>query len=138
MEKDDVLSAIRLADIFFLPHPLPPEAASHESGQPLPPNLPMIMANALVSLRATADHKSNHKFEVKILNTRSELLSLVEPIEMAFTSRVEVAPTSCGFIVPIRLVVRSTGNCYVCLFMDGEEVCRSPITIEIATQPPNV
>jgi hypothetical protein len=136
-EKDEIVSAIRLVDIFIVPSAPAPELSRIAITDSLPANASVINAYVVASVRATPGYTGSHNFSVKILNTLNELSDIFPPTAQSFSSKVADAPTSAGFIAALRLVVRNLGNCYVCLYLDGEEVARHPLTIALAQPPEN-
>jgi hypothetical protein len=127
IEKDEVISAIRIVDIFYLSAP-PPEI---KPGDPLPSNLPIVSFWAVGNVKAEPAYREPHSLEVRIVNTIGEVTTIGAPITQAFDARLEPAPTASGLIAQINLGVTRFGTCYVCLYLDNEEVARSPITLAL-------
>jgi len=134
-EKDEVISAIRLVEVYFVASQPPPEVADLDINEPPPPNLPVIVTYAIARVLAVPGYTGFHKLQVKIINTRDELIDLGQQAELPFGSSVPIAPPSMGFIAQIKLAVRNLGVCYLCLYLDGEEVARHALTIALAPQP---
>jgi hypothetical protein len=119
-EKDDVLSAIRLVDVFFVPFPPPSELSAS--------TIPTVTTYAIANVKAIPGYKESHDFEFKMLDSERNFIH-VGAQRRAFESRVDEAPTGVGFVIQFDFTVKNLGTCYLGLYLDGEEIARSPITI---------
>ena len=133
LEKDEVLSAIRLIEVFVVTPPSP-EAAAWEQGNPIPPNAQKLRAFVVGHIKATVGYTGTHRMSVRILNTRNEWIEMPEQIAI-FSSRFADAPAAIGMIAEITVIVRNYGTNYVCLFLDDEEVARTSFTITAIPEP---
>jgi hypothetical protein len=131
-EADGVLSAIRMVDVFNVP-PIPPEVTNMNDGEAPPPNTTWITPFVAVSLTAKPGYTGTHNLELKLLNTRSHLGPLGESIEVEFGSKYADGHSAAGVITQLRIGVRNTGTCYLCAFLDGEEVSRSALSVRVQT-----
>jgi hypothetical protein len=134
IEQDDVISAIRIVNLFTLSAPVPPLPEGFKTGDPLPAKFPVITAWVVANISANFGYDAEHLFELKIKNTRNELTPLMNPIRQRFQNRTPDAPPEIGLITQIGLMVVSLGICYICLYLDGEEIARTPITLALAKQ----
>jgi hypothetical protein len=134
LEKDEVLSAIRLIEIFPVPSP-PPEVTDWKEGDPIPPNASRIRVFVIGNIKAAVGYTGTHRISVRILNSRNEWTAMPEETS-TFSSRFPDAPPVIGFIVDLQMVARKYGTSYVCLFLDGEEVARTSLTITAPLQMP--
>jgi|HubBroStandDraft_6_1064221.scaffolds.fasta_scaffold629338_2 hypothetical protein len=130
LEKDEVLSAIRLVEVFVVPPP-PPGIADWKEGDPVPPGATTVRAFVIGHIKATPRYTGNHRMSVRIFNSRNEWVNMPDQTA-TFTSRFPEAPSVVGLIAELQLVVRNYGTTYVCLFLDDQEVARTSLT----TAPP--
>lgn len=119
-EKDNVLSAIRIVDLFTVSPPPDPNA------------LGAIQATALILLKAEVGYEGEHNLEVKLVNTVGEWSTLHGPQSETFKSSELTAPSGVAFGVQFALGVKRFGTCYLCVFLDGTEIARAPITLKRA------
>jgi len=122
VEKDDVISAIRIVEIFYVPE--------------LPTNAPedavaLIQAWCIVILKALPGHYEKHVIELKLLNALGALTSIGSE-EADFSTRPELGsvPTGASLALQLNIGVKNYGNCSVCIYLDGEEIARAPFTIQ--------
>jgi hypothetical protein len=128
LEKDEVSSAIRIIDVFYVPAlpPLPP-------GLILPPEMqdkygPLLTAYGLVQIRAKAGHRDEHDLEFRIINTAGEE-SIVASAKAKFDSHIEGATTGITASAQINMFVKRFGTCFLCIYLDGNEITRTPFTL---------
>jgi len=104
VEKDEVVSAIRMVSVFITPSPPPPELSTIVVSDAVPANAQIISAFVMADIKAMPGYLGWHKFELKLLNTLNEVTDLMSPLEQSFSSKFEGAPNSVGFIAMLRLV----------------------------------
>ena len=123
-EADGVISAIRLVDLFTVSEPGPDAPAGV---------VPGVQAYALVMFKATPEHTAEHSLEIKLLNTAGELVSLGDPANVTFSTLPELegkVPKGMTINIQLNLAVKRYGTCYICVSLDGEEVARTPFTLQ--------
>ncbi len=120
-ELDNVLSAIRVVDVFYIPQK-PPEAAGDL--------YPIIQAHALASLRTTPGYSGKHVIRLRLINTVGES-SVIGQEDLLFQNKPELenAPSGGYITAQVNFGVKRFGTCYFCLDVDGEEISRVPITL---------
>jgi hypothetical protein len=120
-EADGVNSAIRIVDVFYVG--TKPAGAPEEA-------LPLVQVYALVSLRVTPGHNQEHEFVFKLLNTVDEFTTLGTLTRVNMLSPLgETVPGGLTTYVQVNLAVKRFGTCFLCVYLDGEEVTRIPITL---------
>jgi len=130
---DGVTSAIRIVDVFYVP-PLP-------LGAVLPPGIteenytPLIQAYGLLQVRAEIGHQEDHDLEFRLINTIGEM-SVLSLVKGHFQPRVEGTPVGLTVNVQLNIAVKRFGTCFLCVYVDGEEITRAPFTV--IRQKPNV
>lgn len=126
-EADGVTSAIRIVDLFNLPE-IPPDAPEGA--------LPLIQAYSCAMLKFAPTFSGKHYIQSKMINTKGELVSLGEPLEYSPQMRAgaEGAPLGLNFTIQMNVAVKNLGTCYLCVYFDGEEIGRTPFTLQ--RQPP--
>jgi hypothetical protein len=126
-EADGVNSAIRIVDVFYVgakPVDAPEEV------------FPFVQAYALVSLRAAPGHNQEHEFVFKLLNTVGELTTLGAPMRVNMLSTLgATVPGGLTASIQVNIAVKRFGTCFLCVYLDGEEVTRIPITLLPAPAP---
>src|ERR1019366_3212983 len=127
LEKDEVLSAIRLVEVFTAPPPTP-EAIDWKHGDPIAPGAMKVRVFFVANIKATVGYTGTHRASVRVLNSRNEWTAMPEE-NVSFTSRFADAPPAVGMIAEIQVIVRNYGTSYVCLFLDDEEIARTSLTI---------
>jgi hypothetical protein len=120
-EPDGVVSAIRIVDVFYVSEKPPefPESA-----------VPIVQAFACVIIRTVPDHTEEHSLQVKMINTVGEINDLSAPLQVKLAGMVENAPGGATINLQLNIGVKRFGTCYVCVYLDGEEVARAPITLQ--------
>ncbi len=122
-EGDGVTTAIRLVDVFYIgserPLGVPPEA------------LPLIQGWGFAILKFVPSHNQEHVFEMKLINTIGELSNLAEPMKQLVepTPGLENLPTGATLNIQLNVAVKRIGTCYLCVWIDGEEVARTPFSV---------
>jgi hypothetical protein len=128
IEKDQVTSAIRIVDIFYVP-PLPPIPEGIVMSEEMKGQyVPVIQAWGFVQIRANAGHYSEHDLEFRTINTIGEMLTIATA-KARFDSHVEGATTGITASAQLNIGVKRLGTCFVCVYLDGEEVARTPFTL---------
>src|SRR6266852_4842885 len=122
-EEDKVLSAIRIIDVIYVPQ-LP---ASAPEG-----SVTGVQEYCLIILKAQPGHQGKHLIEFRMLNPKGELTNISEPIEAEFKARPEFGkdvPGGATVSIQLNLAVKNYGTCYICVYLDGEEITRAPFTL---------
>jgi hypothetical protein len=128
VEKDQVTSAIRIVDIFYVPAlpPLPP-------GVLMSPEIkenfvPIVQAWGFVQIRANANYHREHDLEFRTINTIGEMLTIATA-KARFESQIEGATTGITASAQLNIGVKRLGTCFLCVYLDGEEIARTPFTL---------
>jgi hypothetical protein len=132
---DNVLTAVRMIDVFFVPPPSD-VMKNYEHGDPLPPGATVVKFNVIVSLRADVGYNETHNVQLRMFNMRSEWVDLGEPVEMQFAARVNGAPAVAGFFGPVSIAVRNLGNVQISAFVQDQEVARTTLTFTPQPESP--
>jgi hypothetical protein len=132
VEVDNVLSFVRLVDVFILAKAPPESAISLKEGDPVPPGLPMVQLWVAANVKAHPKYSQSHSLQIKLINTLGEVSALGQPTEERFNSLWPDAHPALGIVAQLNLAVRRTGTCYLCLCVDDEEVARVPFTLVLA------
>jgi hypothetical protein len=121
LEQDQVPSAIRIFDVYYVPD-MPPGAP--------PDAIPLIQPWVFVSLKAVIGHGGKHAVRLRLINTIGEESTLAEETA-TFTSRpgMEAAPPTIVLRAGLNLGAGRFGVCYICLDVNGVEVARTPLTV---------
>jgi hypothetical protein len=121
-EADGVISAIRIVDIFSVP--------KNPAGTP-EDALPEIQFYALVALRAEPAHDQPHELVIKLLNTVGELNALgpPTPVETMMSPLGPTVPGGVTLSIQVNIAVKRFGICFLCVYLDGEEITRTPFTL---------
>lgn len=121
-EADSVTSAIRIVDIFSVPEQ--PIAVAKDL-------LPWVQFYALVAIRVEPGHDKEHELEIKILNTAGELNALGPPthINKMVSPLGPDIPGGVTINIQVNIAVKRFGTCFLCVYLDGEEVTRTPFTL---------
>jgi hypothetical protein len=132
-EKDDTLSAIRIVDVFHVASPLPGPYVEPPTEETIPTDAPVVHAWAIASIKATPGYTGTHNVDIKLLSTAGVLVPVGDTLTKPFGSTVPESPTAIGVVAQLKLLVRRVGTCYVCLYLDDNELARSPITFRPVT-----
>jgi hypothetical protein len=128
VEKDQVTSAIRIVDIFYVP-PLPLLPPGILMSPEIKENfVPIIQAWGFVQIRANANHHGEHDLEFRTINTVGEMLTIATA-RARFDSTVEGATTGITASAQLNIGVKRFGTCFLCVYLDGEEIARTPFTV---------
>lgn len=122
-EADTVVSAIRIVDVFYVPE-LPPDAP--------PGALPFVQAYGVFTIRTLPGHYGEHLLKFRLLNTQGEWSDLGPPIKTEIKARLDFAqsvPGGASAFVQLNIAARNLGTCYVCCYLDDEEMVRVPFTL---------
>jgi hypothetical protein len=123
-EQDQVISAIRIVEVFNIP--INPE---------FPPDRHGPVFSVLVSGKVPSDDETEHMLEVFLIRPDGESTDIGQPIKSVFPGQVE-SNFPRGFNIGFQLAVRATqmGIHYVSVKFDGEEVRRVPFILQPAQQ----
>lgn len=117
-ERDGILSAIRIVDVFYVPPNLPEERVA------------IVQANCVLILKAEPRHDEEHELDFKILNPIGELESIGPPLRQRLQSRLGLdLPTALTVNAQLNISPKRLGTYFVCVYLDGEEVARTPFTL---------
>jgi len=128
VEKDDVLSAIRLVDLFYVTE------FQIREGKPVPPQpfLGQSLAQAFVSmslvvnLKAHPGYQASHSLILRIINPAGEEKNINEaPIQADFAAKIPEVPSGFTLIAQLNIQPKVMGNYIVRVLLDGEEVCKA-------------
>lgn len=123
-ESDNVLSAIRMVEVFGV-KPLHPDAG--------PNALPLVQTNCLAVVKTKPDYPGgSHTVELRMLNTQGQLTTIGRHEKVTFGKlnfAGEEVAGGMNFGFQMNLGVKNFGLCYACLYLDGEEIARSPFTL---------
>jgi hypothetical protein len=67
-----------------------------------------------------------------MLDTVGEWSVLGGPIQVKFDSSEPTAPGGVSVGIQLNLGIKRFGTCYICAFLDGEELARASITLRRA------
>jgi hypothetical protein len=122
IEADGVFSAIRIVDVF-----LAPEQAANVPEEALP----LVQAYGCVIIKAVPRHHEEHTIELKMIDTAGEIKELGEPTKARAAAKAGMEDIPAGITISVQLNIRvkRLGTCYLCLYIDGQEVARTPFTL---------
>lgn len=131
VETDNVLTAVRMVDVFILPKAPPEHAANLKDTDPIPPDVPIVQMWITANVKAIPGYSGSHSLQLKLIDTAGELSDLGEARVDSFRSLWPDAHPTFGTVVQLRVGAKRLGNCYVCLFVDEKEVARAPFTFTL-------
>ena len=123
-EADGVLSAIRIVDVFYCPE-IPADA----------PEGAVVLAqpHCLVMLKAQPGYREQHSIGFKLLTAKGELKPLGDTVTTDFAITKlglgDDVPGGASVTIKLNIGVKNFGTCYVCVYVDGEEITRVPFTL---------
>jgi hypothetical protein len=132
IEKDDVMSAIRLVDLFYVTE------FQIQEGKPVPPQpIPgRSIGQAFVSmflviiLKAQPGDQSSHSLILRITNPAGEEKNVDDvPVQANFTSKLPDVSGGFTLVAQLNVQPKLMGSYNVRVLLDGEEVCRAPFSI---------
>ena len=123
-EEDKVQSAIRIADVWFVPKPL----------EGVPKELhPAIQIQALAVVRVyPGTDGTGHLLRMRLIKPSGESADLGDPYEPDFTQNIPAAPGGITIQAQIGIKAMSPkahGTYYICLLLDEQEIARAPVTL---------
>lgn len=119
-EADGVMSAIRIVDLFYV-RDLPAD----QKGQALP----QIRFYACVFFKSKPG-KYPHSVQTKLQQVDGTVQLLgEESVVMESKSGAEELPGGVTIQVELNIAVSQLGTCYLCLYLDGDEVVRIPFSV---------
>jgi hypothetical protein len=131
LEQDGVTSAIRLVDLFRVPEPHPDKPDEQR---------PVVQMYAVVIIKTIPGYTGEHDIAFRILNTVGEM-NTVGTQRASFSSRFgPEMPGGATLAIQMNIGVNRPGTLYLCIYVDEEEVTRTPFTftpLPIAPEPAN-
>ena|ERR1700722_10273887 len=123
-EQDQVLSAIRIVEIFSVP--INPEVSLEKQG---------VLMMVLASGRVPMEDDSEHILELVLIRPDGQTTPIGEPIRTAYPLSNPSFPR--GFNIAVQVGVKPTqmGLHHIAVSFDGEEVRRIPFILQPATMP---
>jgi hypothetical protein len=125
-EKDGIVSAIRIVDVFQIPEDAPSET--------------VIQFFAVVSLRTVPVPDEEVRVGVTIVNALGERQRLPDPSEKPFRLSAldgdASVPNGISLIMQLNIKPKNMGTCFVEIDVDGEVVTRIPFTIRQIPKTP--
>lgn len=120
VESDNVISAIRLVDIFFF-NPI--------DGVPLE-KTPVRIA-VLAQCKFRIGSAEGHALKLRLLRPSGELKDASEELEVKLVPSLHVpnAPLGLNAGVTLDVIPKEEGTHWLILLIDGEEVSRTPFTL---------
>jgi hypothetical protein len=123
VEADGITSAIRIVDVFYVPHPAP--------------EMPIIGVEALLTLRVKGYDESDHLLDVILLAPSGAEAMAVSGYKVNIEPKIGEAGIG-GFSAGTRLNFKAEpGLYYVVAMLDGEEIARAPFTVRRASDQTN-
>jgi hypothetical protein len=124
-EQDGVVSAIRLVDLFYVATP-PTEAPD----SPDIKIVPILQAFVCAIIKGHPGIDEEHQLEFKIINTVGELKDCGGQFPIRLTSlKGPDLPSGVTIGAGLQVAVQRFGNCFLCVYLDGEEVARTTFTV---------
>jgi hypothetical protein len=126
-EKDDIPSAIRMVDLFYVPDGLPEGTG--------------IQFWAFVMLKIVPVPEVKAKVSISIVNSKGERQSLPPPtpdgmIELSPFQGDRSVPGGITLILQFNVIPKNLGTCYVEVDVDGENAIRIPFTLRRSPSTP--
>ena len=129
VEQDQVLSAIRLVDVFFV--------------DPAPPGIPAetlaVMINLLVITKFSRGVKSEHTIQVKLLRPSGAQKPIGESraVQIDSGEKYPTAPSGFNGVFQIPVLTTEMGTHYLIVEVDDEEIARAPFTFVARVSEPS-
>jgi hypothetical protein len=117
VEKDEMQSAIRIADIFQFQR-LPGVVGE-----------PIIPINVLVQVRFLPTADPTHTLELRLIRPDGEMKTVGPPVTQAMHPKFPDVSIGYNFGAVFGVIARLSGIHYVVLFLDGQEVARAPFSL---------
>jgi hypothetical protein len=120
-ERDDVTSAIRIVDVFYVPD-IPADA-------PTDATYLVTQAIALLSIRSSKRELAKN-IHVQLMKPDGAISSLYGPTPMEWSNRATpIAPPGCTYGIELQIVSRIIGTYWIWATLDGDEVARTVFTL---------
>jgi len=133
-EKDDVISLIRLVDVFYAPRGKVQPTNTVENC----PAIGMAVV-AAVKFDPTAADGTKHQFSLKLVRPSGEEKDILQgPAEFELTTSPKhpMAPVGFnGLFSPVMVVPKQLGQHRLIAFIDGQEVCQTIFTLAEVEEP---
>jgi hypothetical protein len=119
-EKDDVISAIRIVDIFQLP-PMVPQSAN------LPPYaIPLV---GVAFFRTAQPDSAVHAFQFQLVRPSGAAALVQQPFLTPLALRAGGAPAGANLVVPINVLVKEFGVHELFALCDGVAIASASFTL---------
>jgi hypothetical protein len=118
VEKDDVQSAIRIADLFQFQKI--PGAPSED---------PVVPITVIIQARFTPDAEPTHTLELRLIRPDGETKTIGEPVTLTMAAKFPDVCTGYNSGAIFGVAARINGIHYVTFLIDGEEVARAPFSL---------
>jgi hypothetical protein len=119
-EQDGVMSAIRIADVFYIP-----EMPEQPQG-----SMAIVQAYALIILKSKPGEESEHTLALKLERPDGTLVNVTDkPEVVALKSKLPGAPGGVNMIAILNLQPKTMGTYMLRAYVDSEEVGSAPITL---------
>ena len=118
--------------MFYVQEPPPPEVIEKIREQLKASQLlarAVVQAHAIWITKATGD-ENDHIQDIRIIGPDGETNDpSSQPLVANFKPRVSGAVGGSNIVVQLSFTPKALGTYYVCGFIDGKELCRTPITL---------
>jgi hypothetical protein len=118
-EQDGVVSAIRMADVFYY---TPPPFDIPVEKQAIP--ITLIAKGA-----APLDDSTNHTLQIRLIRPEGDAKLIEVPHEGPFTSKIAGAPGGFAIATQIPVIPSQMGTHYFAILVDGREMAKVPFTL---------
>jgi hypothetical protein len=116
VEVDNITSAIRIVDVFYVPHPAP--------------EIPLISISALLTLRVNGYDSSEHLLDVRLIGPTGQDVAAISGQKVTMSPKIgeaDIGGFTAGTV--LNIAIKQPGLFYVVAFLDGEEIARTPFTV---------
>jgi hypothetical protein len=117
-EKDDVISVIRMVDVFYL-----------RIDEAEPPEKQGVAFRIFIQIKFDPQDTTEHAVELKIMRPDGEVQQIGASAKITAGSTIPGLPGGANLIAPIVVLARQWGLHFVILEVDGSELRRIPFTL---------
>jgi len=117
-EVDGVLSAIRIADLFFFS--IHPQIPIEQQAVPI---------SAVVSVRVLEIDDLDHSVQLKLIRPNGEESAVGEPVKVKISQKFSGAPGGINSIANLGIVPKQMGQHRLVVIFDDEEVAETIFTL---------
>jgi hypothetical protein len=128
IEQDQVLTIIRVVDVFFI-KPIPN----------VPPENRLVTMTVLAMAKFAPEDASDHTMQFSLIRPDGDKKTVGD------LTQIKLAPkkypglhSSVNFFTPVNVIPSQLGTHYFVISVDGEEVARTPFTLQEQKQTPEV